>query len=109
MRKITKICTLFLLIFLGLFLLSCKDEKAEFSLEISNEISTQLNVGEKDVDFTKFFKIKDKNGTEIEVNLSMNLTNLINESREVAQALNEFADNLEQIEKKYAKENEVEE
>lgn len=32
----------------------------------------------------------------------MNLKNIIAESREVAQALNEFADNLEQIEKKYA-------
>ena len=32
----------------------------------------------------------------------MNLKEVIAESREVAQALNEFADNLEQIEKKYA-------
>ena len=41
----------------------------------------------------------------------MNLKKIIAESREVAQALNEFADNLEQIEKKYEKpqESEVEE
>ena len=32
----------------------------------------------------------------------MNLKNIIAESRDVAQALNEFADNLERIEKKYA-------
>ena len=32
----------------------------------------------------------------------MNLKNIIAESREVAQALNEFADELERIEKKYA-------
>lgn len=32
----------------------------------------------------------------------MNLKNIISESREVAQALNEFADELERIEKKYA-------
>lgn len=32
----------------------------------------------------------------------MNLKNIIAESREVAQALNEFADDLERIEKKYA-------
>jgi hypothetical protein len=32
----------------------------------------------------------------------MHLKNVIAESREVAQALNEFADNLERIEKKYA-------
>ena len=31
----------------------------------------------------------------------MHLKNIINESREVAQALNEFANKLEQIEKKY--------
>ena len=37
-----------------------------------------------------------------EVTAEMNLKNIIAESREVAQALNEFADNLEQIEKKYA-------
>lgn len=33
----------------------------------------------------------------------LNLKNIITESRDVAQALNEFADNLEQIENKYAK------
>lgn len=38
----------------------------------------------------------------------MNLKNIIAESREVAQALNEFADNLEQIEKKYAEPQESE-
>ena len=38
----------------------------------------------------------------------MNLKNIIAESREVAQALNEFADNLEQIEKKYAEPREKE-
>ena len=32
----------------------------------------------------------------------LNLKNIIAESREVAQALKEFADDLEQIEKKYA-------
>lgn len=37
-----------------------------------------------------------------EITAEMNLKNIIAESREVAQALNEFADNLEQIEKKYA-------
>lgn len=37
-----------------------------------------------------------------EITAEMNLKNIIAESREVAQALNEFADNLEKIEKKYA-------
>ena len=32
----------------------------------------------------------------------LNLKKIIDESREVAQALNEFIDNLERIEKKYA-------
>ena len=36
------------------------------------------------------------------INPEMNLKNIIAESREVAQALNEFADDLERIEKKYA-------
>lgn len=36
-----------------------------------------------------------------EITAEMNLKNIIAESREVAQALNEFADTLEQIEKKY--------
>lgn len=37
-----------------------------------------------------------------EITAKMNLKNIIAESREVAQALDEFADNLERIEKKYA-------
>ena len=37
-----------------------------------------------------------------EITAEMNLKKIIAESREVAQALNEFADNLERIEKKYA-------
>ncbi len=36
------------------------------------------------------------------ITAQMNLKKIIAESREVAQALNEFADNLERIEKKYA-------
>ena len=36
------------------------------------------------------------------ITAEMNLKNIIAESREVAQALNEFADTLERIEKKYA-------
>lgn len=36
-----------------------------------------------------------------EITAEMNLKKIIAESREVAQALNEFADNLERIEKKY--------
>lgn len=36
-----------------------------------------------------------------EITAKMNLKKIIAESREVAQALNEFADNLERIEKKY--------
>lgn len=36
------------------------------------------------------------------ITVEMNLKNIIAETREVAQAMNEFADNLEQIEKKYA-------
>ena len=46
-----------------------------------------------------------------ELTAEMNLKKVIAESREVAQALNEFADNLEQIEKKYAEspESEVQE
>ena len=35
------------------------------------------------------------------ITAELNLEKIIAESREVAQALNEFADNLEQIEKKY--------
>ena len=37
-----------------------------------------------------------------EIAAEVNLKKIIAESREVAQALNEFADNLERIEKKYA-------
>ena len=37
-----------------------------------------------------------------EITAEMNLKNIIAESREVAQVLNEFANGLEQIEKKYA-------
>lgn len=36
------------------------------------------------------------------ITAEMDLKNVIAESREVAQALNEFANKLEQIEKKYA-------
>jgi len=44
-----------------------------------------------------------------EITAEMNLKKIIAESREVAQALNEFADNLERIEKKYAEPHESEE
>ena len=44
-----------------------------------------------------------------EITAEMNLKKIIAESREVAQALNEFADNLERIEKKYAEPQESEE
>jgi hypothetical protein len=37
-----------------------------------------------------------------EITAEMNLKKIIAESKEVAQALNDFADNLERIEKKYA-------
>ena len=37
-----------------------------------------------------------------EITAEMNLKKIIAESREIAQALNEFADNLKQIEEKYA-------
>ncbi len=43
-----------------------------------------------------------------EITAEMNLKNIISESREVAQALNDFADNLERIEKKYAESQESE-
>ena len=36
-----------------------------------------------------------------EITAEMNLKKIIAEAREVAQALNEFAENLERIEKKY--------
>lgn len=44
-----------------------------------------------------------------EITAEMNLKKIIAESREVAQALNDFADNLERIEKKYAEPQESEE
>ena len=46
-----------------------------------------------------------------EITAEMNLKKIIAESREVAEALNEFADDLERIEQKYAEpqESEVEE
>ena len=47
--------------------------------------------------------------TAYEITAELNLKKIIAESREVAQALNEFADNLEQIEKKYAEPQESEE
>ena len=37
-----------------------------------------------------------------EITAELNLKRIIAESREVAQTLNEFADNLERIEKKYS-------
>ena len=40
--------------------------------------------------------------TPYEITAKLNLKKIIAESKEVAQALNEFADNLESIEKKYA-------
>lgn len=43
-----------------------------------------------------------------EITAELNLKKIIAESREVAQALNEFADNLERIEKKYAEPQESE-
>lgn len=43
-----------------------------------------------------------------EITAKMNLKKIIAESREVAQALNEFADNLERIEKKYTESQESE-
>ena len=43
-----------------------------------------------------------------EIKAEMNLKNIIAESREVAQALNEFADDLERIENKYAESQESE-
>lgn len=44
-----------------------------------------------------------------EIGVELNLKTIIAESREFAQALNDLADNLEQIEKKYAKPQESEE
>lgn len=42
------------------------------------------------------------------ITVEMNLKKIIAESKEVAQAFNEFSDNLERIEKKYAKPQESE-
>lgn len=42
------------------------------------------------------------------ITAGLSLKNVIAESREVAQALNEFADNLERIERKYADQQESE-
>ena len=44
-----------------------------------------------------------------EITAEMNLKNIIAESREVAQVLNDFADNLERIERKYEELQESEE
>lgn len=44
-----------------------------------------------------------------EITAEMNLKKIISESREVAQVINEFADNLERIERKYAAPQESEE
>lgn len=44
-----------------------------------------------------------------EITAKMNLKKIIAESREVAQALNEFADSIERIERKYAEPQESEE
>ena len=41
-----------------------------------------------------------------DITATMNLKNLISEAREVAQAMNEFADDLERIENKYGTEDE---
>ena len=46
---------------------------------------------------------------QYELYAEMHLGKIIAESREVSQALNEFADKLEQIEKKYADKSESEE
>ena len=43
-----------------------------------------------------------------EITAELNLKKIVDESREVSQALNEFADNLERIEKKYAEPQESE-
>lgn len=45
------------------------------------------------------------NMATFEITAEMNLKKIIAESREVAQALNEFSDNLERIEKKYRENN----
>ena len=50
----------------------------------------------------KEYQKKEGNNMTYELNAEMHLENIIAESREVSQALNEFADKLEEIEKKYA-------
>jgi len=56
------------------------------------------------------YKEKDrKSMAQYELYAEMHLGKIIAESREVSQALNEFADKLEQIEKKYADKSESEE
>ena len=45
--------------------------------------------------------------TAYEITAELNLEKIIAESREVAQALNEFADNIERIEKKYTESQEI--
>ena len=52
--------------------------------------------------------ILDKRLTTIEIKPEMNLKKIIAESREVAQALSEFACDLERIEAKYAEQTESE-
>lgn len=52
--------------------------------------------------------ILDKRLTTIEVKPELNLKKIIAESREVVQALSEFAYELERIEKKYAESQESE-
>ena len=47
--------------------------------------------------------------TPYKITAEMNLKKIIAESREIAQALNEFADNLEKIEEKYTDSQESEE
>lgn len=47
--------------------------------------------------------------TTYEITAKINLKNIIAESRDVARALNEFADDLERTEKKYAETQESEE
>lgn len=49
-----------------------------------------------------------KDNITYEVTAEMNLEKIIAESREVAQALNEFANELERIEKKYSEPQESE-
>jgi hypothetical protein len=55
------------------------------------------------------YKKKERNNMTYELNAEMHLEKIIGESREVSQALNEFADKLEEIEKKYADNAESEE